>query len=496
MSVTGVGGRSQLAVQGLIDMRRQLDELQRQLGTGKKSDTYAGLGIERGLAVGLRSQLSGLDSYAQTITILGTRLDLAQTVLGRLSDIARDAKPLTQPDTIKASGQTASQETARSQLDELLNLLNTQAGDRYLFGGRSADRAPVESTDHVLNGDGARAGLKQVIAERAQADLGSSGLGRLAVMAAAGTLSLAEDAAGSPFGFKLVGASSDLTGATTSGPAGSPPQIAVAFAANPNAGETITFTLKLPDGSQETLKLTASTASPPAAGAFTIGANATATAANLQSALSAGLGQLARTSLKAASAIAASSDFFDIDSSNPPRRVAGPPFDTATALVSGTPANTVSWYTGDMAGDARMAAVARVDGSITVNYGLRANEQAIRTLVQNVATFAAASFVPNDVDAPANYAALTQRLRPALAGTDGTQKIDDIAADLANVQVMLKAAQERHQQTHSVLTGLLDQIEGVPTEQVAAEILALQTRLQASLQTTAKLYQMNLIDYL
>ena len=34
-----------------------------------------------------------------------------------------------------------------------------------------------------------------------------------------------------------------------------------------------------------------------------------------------------------------------IDAANPPQRVDGPPFDTATALVDGTAGNTVSWYT-------------------------------------------------------------------------------------------------------------------------------------------------------
>ena len=58
MNVTGVGARSSLVVQSLGDMRTQLGDLQRQLGTGKKSTTYAGLGIDRGLAVGLRSRLS------------------------------------------------------------------------------------------------------------------------------------------------------------------------------------------------------------------------------------------------------------------------------------------------------------------------------------------------------------------------------------------------------------------------------------------------------
>ena len=57
MAVTGIGGTSALSLQSIADMRNQLDDLQRQLGTGKKSDSYAGLGLDRGLTVGLRSQL-------------------------------------------------------------------------------------------------------------------------------------------------------------------------------------------------------------------------------------------------------------------------------------------------------------------------------------------------------------------------------------------------------------------------------------------------------
>ena len=49
----------------------------------------------------------------------------------------------------------------------------------------------------------------------------------------------------------------------------------------------------------------------------------------------------------AASAVQAGNDFFNTDANNPPQRVDGPPFDTATAMIDGTPANTVAWYTGD-----------------------------------------------------------------------------------------------------------------------------------------------------
>jgi hypothetical protein len=43
---------------------------------------------------------------------------------------------------------------------------------------------------------------------------------------------------------------------------------------------------------------------------------------------------------------------------------------------------------------------------------------------------------------------------------------------------------------------MLDSIEGVSTDEVATKILALQTTLQASYQTTAMLYQTTLSKYL
>src|SRR5213593_1124397 len=305
MSITGIGSGSSLLVQSLADMRSRLDDLQRQLGTGQKADTYAGLGLERGLGVGLRAQLSALDGYGDAITNLGVRLDLAQTALGQISTIGQSVKSVMSPAVpiaFDGNGRTSGQSAALIQLDEILGLLNTQAGDRYLFAGRAVDSPAVDSMDRILNGEGTRAGFKQILAERNQADLGA-GLGRLVIPAAAGTtVSVAEDVAGSPFGFKLVGAASTLGGATVSGPSGSPAGISVNLGANPADGQTVTFSFRLPDGSTEDLTLAATASATPGAGQFAIGANAAATAANLQAALVTAVGKLARTSLSAASA--------------------------------------------------------------------------------------------------------------------------------------------------------------------------------------------------
>jgi flagellin-like hook-associated protein FlgL len=309
-------------------------------------------------------------------------------------------------------------------------------------------------------------------------------------------VTVAEDAV-SPFGFKLAGVASNLTGATVT-PSGPPTSYAVDLGANnPAAGDTIRYDFTLPDGSSESITLTATTSATPGPNEFTIGADSSATAGNLQAALQASIGKLADTSLTAASAVAAANDFFNVDAANPPRRVAGPPFDSATALVAGTPANTVTWYTGEAGSDpARATATARIDDSITVSYGLRGNEQGIRWVVQNMAALAAMTFSQSDPNAAARSAALDQRVGTALDVPPGTQKIEEIEADLAGAQTTMSAAADRQAQTKSTLTDMVQHIEGVSNEDVAAEIMALQTRLQASLQTTSLLYKTSLVNYI
>ena len=51
-------------------------------------------------------------------------------------------------------------------------------------------------------------------------------------------------------------------------------------------------------------------------------------------------------------------------------------------------------------------------------------------------------------------------------------------------------------QATATLNDYLQQIEGVSNEEVGSEILALQTRMQASMQTTAILFQTSLVNYL
>ncbi len=500
MSISSVAASSALAIQQLVNMRSQFDDLQRQLSTGQKSATYAGLGLNRGVTVTLNAQLAAIDGYDNNITNVSTRIDLMNTALDGVTSVTSNVKQAIAniPTAANGTGAGLAQQTAQSSLDQLIGMLNSQAGDRYLFGGRATDQAPVDTLDHILNGDGARAGLKQLIDERRQADLGTSGLGRLVISApTASSVQVDEDAV-SPFGFKLASVTSGLTNATVSGPSGSPASLSVDLSGgNPSNGDAITFRFTLPDGTSQNLTLTATTNSPPGANQFTIGATPAATAANLQTALTGAVGTLAATSLTASSAVQASNEFFDGDASNPPLRVDGPPFDTATGQVAGTAANTVIWYTGETGSDpARGTATARIDPSLVVSYGARANEDAIRAVVQNVATLAAVTISPSDPNGQSLSAALNQRLVSNLTPASGAQTVSNIQSQLASAQTAMDSAKTRHQQTSTTLNNFLQQITGVSNEDVSAQILALQTRMQASMQTTALLFKTSLVNYL
>jgi flagellin-like hook-associated protein FlgL len=497
MALNGIGSKSSHLSLSLVKMRQQMEALQTQFSSGKIADTYAGMGVSRGFGISLRAQLSDLGGFADTMTNTDLRINLANNVLGRMVKIGTEARTaaLNAPVILDNSGQTTAQKGAMASLAEMVQLLNTQAGDRYLFSGRAIDKPATAALSDIMDGAGARAGLKQLIAERRQADVGATGLGRLTLSSPSVTsVGLAEETPATAFGFKLAGATTTLTGATITGPSGSPAALSVDLGAtNPNNGEKIHFTLNLPDGTTETIDLTATTTTPPPAGSFLIGADTTATATNLKAALNTAIARVATNSLPAASALATSDNFFN---SNPPLRVAGPPFDTATALTPGTQTNTVFWYTGETGSDpARGTAVARIDQSLTVQYGMRADEDGLRWQVQNLAVFAAVTTAAGP-NATAQITALNQRVAKNLSTQSGQQSITDIQAELAGASGAIDAAQDRQKQSKVMLQTMIDQIEGISNEEVASKILALQTNLQASYQTTSMLYQLSLVKFI
>jgi len=499
MSITGPGSITAANIAAQNNMMNQLNTLGEELGTGQVAQNYSQLGPQSGLAVALGEQLSDLSGYSNTASTVGTTLTIEQSVLGQLSSASSaTAQTIEQQGgfALTNTGQTTTQAAAASYLNQIVAFLNTQIGGNYMFSGSAVNQPSVVNSNEILNGNGAQAGLTQLISERQQADAGTNGMGRLAVtVTGAGSNDVTVSQDGSPFGFQLASVTSNMTGVTVNQPSGSPPSLSVDLGSNPSDGQTVQFALTLPDGSSQTITLQATANPSPGANQFTIGSSASVTAGNLQTALQTSLTNLAQTALPAASAIAAANDFFEV----PPQIVdpsSAPNYAAATSLVNGTSANTVMWYTGENGSTpALQTATADVAPSLTISYGMRATEPAITALLANVAAFAATTFSSSNPNAQASYQALSQSVITNLDNPSG-QTIGDMQSDIANAQATVTNATTLNTHTQGSLQDMLQGIEGINENQIGENLLTLQNNLSASMAVTARLAQLSLVNYL
>lgn len=626
MSINSINYSSSVLGSQIRNINQQLTDLSTQLSTGKLSQNYSGMGTNEGFAIAGRAQLSNIAAYTDTITNVNVNINLANTALQSLTTIRSTVQTgsANTAQDLNVNGQTIAQNTAAAQFGSMVGVLNTQSGNRYLFSGTAVNKQSVTDAGDIINGTTTQAGFKTVMAERQAADLGN-GTGRLVqTQPTASSIQVSEDVAGSPFGLKIAAVSSTLTGATVTGPSGSPVSFSVDLNGNnPGNGDKLSIRFTLPDGTTEQIDLTASTATPTPLGSFAIDAstpvNPTNTATNLNVALNTAIAKLANTSLVAASAIVAGDNFFNtassaigtpvnnqaaspapvtgatalsgaspsdsispgfvagdtitvngtmltfvgsgatgnqlnvtdsiqtllgkidqitgtskpstvhggsitintddaaslnVTSSNtgalgslgfgatpvtatqPPLRVGSSPASSATTLVNGS-ASTVKWYQGnDGPGSARSTAMARVDDSVTVQYGAQANEDAIRRQLQAIAVFGTFSTSPTGQYSGGQVAALSLRVTQALTQQPGQQRIEDIQTDIAMAQNTMKDASTRQTQAKAQLQTIIDQAESASPDQVASEILSLQNALQASYQVTSNLAQLSLVKFL
>jgi hypothetical protein len=67
-------------------------------------------------------------------------------------------------------------------------------------------------------------------------------------------------------------------------------------------------------------------------------------------------------------------------------------------------------------------------------------------------------------------------VRTRLGESGQAQKLEEVATELGSAMATMTAAKERHQATGAVLQAALDDVEAASPEEVAAAIMALQTR--------------------
>jgi flagellar hook-associated protein 3 FlgL len=483
----------------IAKMQKQYATLQQQLATGQKASNLAEMGTGRMFDLSIRAQQSRLSGYADSIKMVNVRLDMFDQVTSALGKMEQDARKAIVP---SASGTdninyASVPSLARTNLDQVVQLLNTDVNGRYLFSGGSADKKPVQETSALLDGANGKAGFAQVAMERQRADVGD-GLGRLTLTTpATDTVTLTEDGA-HPFGFKLSTLTASSSAVTLTQPTGVAPQIlSVQFNAVPTAGDLVTIGLTLPDGTSTQVQLKAVTGTP-GTGEFQIGADADTTATNFKTALQSSLTGAGSTTLVAASSNAAANNFFNGQGQAVQRVQPNPDFAHATQLLAADPTDTIIWYQGADSANARASVQAKVDDAQTISYGAQANESGPLNLVRSLAVLAIQNFSTADATSPGRFDAIASRNLDRMSASHDSDpgSIELMSIELGSAKTAMATTQSRHTAYGAQLDGMLSDIETVPDEEVAMQMLALQTRLQASYQATSMIANLSLVNYL
>jgi flagellar hook-associated protein 3 FlgL len=119
----------------------QLDQLNAQVSTGLKSQTYSGIAPDASHLVDFRAQASRQQDFINTINTVSSRMQVMDLSLGEIqkevqsfSVLIPGAFSTAQPDFVAQ---------AKLLLQQVAGLLNTQDGTRYVFSGVNSSTPPV-----------------------------------------------------------------------------------------------------------------------------------------------------------------------------------------------------------------------------------------------------------------------------------------------------------------------------------------------------------------
>lgn len=133
------------------NIRQQLETLTNQASTGLVGSTYAALGTGASISLDLNPQLANLTTWQANINQATGSMQVTQTAMTQIQSIAQNLYgQLDNLNGMSASEVDSVAATARGDLTEVANLLDTTDGNTYVFGGADTTNPPVPNPDQIL----------------------------------------------------------------------------------------------------------------------------------------------------------------------------------------------------------------------------------------------------------------------------------------------------------------------------------------------------------
>lgn len=128
----------------LRSLRNDISQSLAQVSSGKKAETFSGLGNDAGTALSLRNGVNRIDSYMTNITTALSRTKVMDSAMSSINTTARDVFTTLSAQNRGSDALSSSVNLeAANALETVQSLLNTPLENRYVFSGDAVDVIPV-----------------------------------------------------------------------------------------------------------------------------------------------------------------------------------------------------------------------------------------------------------------------------------------------------------------------------------------------------------------
>ena len=133
----------------LRELNGGLAQAEQQISTGKRSTTFSGLSGENArVSIELRTAISTRETYINNISATRLRADVASAALLEMQTLATDLRVelIKQTQDLYKENLPIMNEFAKTQIDRLANLLNSQVAGVFVFSGPASNKPPIADT--------------------------------------------------------------------------------------------------------------------------------------------------------------------------------------------------------------------------------------------------------------------------------------------------------------------------------------------------------------
>jgi flagellar hook-associated protein 3 FlgL len=137
--------QQRLITAATLRTQRNVNDLQVQIATGKRTQSFSGISKDASRLVTIKSELTKAEQFLENITVTEKRLDLMQFVVDQIEEITRDFRgDISTMLNGSAAERFQLQQQAAAVRDQIVQLLNTRDDSRFLFAGGKVTTSPVD----------------------------------------------------------------------------------------------------------------------------------------------------------------------------------------------------------------------------------------------------------------------------------------------------------------------------------------------------------------